>query len=424
MNTTRRSFLKSAALGAAGAPLLLESCNSHTEQAGFAPVASYSSLDDAISSPVLKKELFPDPVIIDRLELLRYEDNFICRITSTDGAEGLSVANNEQMASLYPIFVNRLQPFFPGKDARQWEALLEEIYVYQSNYKLQNLALWVPLATIEFAVLDMLGKIAKKSMGELIGEIRHPRVAVYQANNFRGKSAAESIGLIKRQVARSGARAVKIKVGGRMSQNRDYPPGRTEELVPMVRKTFGDDMILYADSNGSYDVSEAIRIGKLLEEYQYEFFEEPVPFDWYEETRQVNEALSIPIAGGEQEPSMQNFRSLIGNSALDVVQPDLFYFGGMIRSMKVARMAAFMGKACTPHISGSGLGYLYMMHFVSALPNAGPFHEFKGFNKYIPLDGPASSMSSFNGMVVVPTGPGLGMTIDPEFVAKHQPVEG
>ena len=100
MNTTRRSFLKSAALGAAGAPLLLESCNSQTEQAGFAPVASYSSLDDAISSPVLKKELFPDPVIIDRLELLRYEDNFICRITSTDGAEGLSVANNEQMASL------------------------------------------------------------------------------------------------------------------------------------------------------------------------------------------------------------------------------------------------------------------------------------------------------------------------------------
>ena len=63
------------------------------------------------------------------------------------------------------------------------------------------------------------------------------------------------------------------------------------------------------------------------------------------------------------------------------------------------------------------------MHFVSALPNAGPFHEFKGFNRDIPLDGPGSSMSSFNGMVVVPTGPGLGMTIDPEFVEKHRVVE-
>ena len=422
MKATRRSFLKTSAVGAAGAPLVLGSCNSISEGPGKGSTADYKQLDKALSLPVLKKELFPDPVIIDRLELLRYEDNFICRITSTDGAEGLSVANNEQMASLYPIFVNRLQPFFPGKDAREWEALLEEIYVYRSNYKLQNLALWVPLATIEFAVLDMLGKIAGKPIGGLIGEIQRPRVAVYRANNYRGKSAAESIGMIRREVERSGAMALKIKVGGRMSQNRDYPPGRTEALIPMVRKSFGDKMIIYADSNGSYDVAEAIRIGKLLEEYQYDFYEEPVPFDWYEETQEVKKALSIPIAGGEQEPGMHNFRWLIGNNALDIVQPDIFYFGGMIRSMRVARMAEVMGKACTPHISGSGLGYLYMMHFVSALPNAGPFHEFKGFNKYIPLEGPGSSMSSFNGMVVVPTGPGLGMTIDPEFVAKHRVV--
>ena len=423
MKATRRSFLKASALGAAGSPLLIGSCNSDPERTGKGSLADYTLLDEVLSKPVLKKDLFPDPVLIDRLELLLYEDNFICRVTSTDGAEGLSVANNAQMASLYPIFLNRLQPFFTGKDAREWETLLEEIYVYKSNYKLQNLALWVPLATIEFAVLDMLGKIAKKPIGELIGEIQRPRVAVYQANNFRGKSAAESIGMIRRQVAQSSAIAVKIKVGGRMSQNRDYPPGRTEKLIPMVRKAFGDKMILYADSNGSYDVAEAIRIGKLLEEYKYDFYEEPVPFDWYEETGQVIEAFSIPIAGGEQEPSMHNFRWLIGNNALDVVQPDIFYFGGMIRSMKVARMAEAMGKACTPHISGSGLGYLYMMHFVSALPNAGPFHEFKGFNKYIPLEGPGSSMSSFNGMVVVPTGPGLGMTIDPGFVEKHQVVE-
>jgi len=423
MTSTRRSFLKASLLSAAGAPLFLSSCRTASDRQYPALQASYASLDEALAAPVLKRNLFPDPVVIDRLELLRYEGNFICRVTSTDGAEGLSVANNDQMASLYPVFVNRLQPLFPGKDARDWEALLEEVYLYKSNYKLQNLALWVPLATIEFAVLDMLGKIAGKPMGELIGEIHHPRVAVYQANNFRGKSAAESIGPIRRQVEKSGARAVKIKVGGRMSRNLDHPPGRTEELIPMVRKAFGDQMILYADSNGSYDVPEAIRIGRLLEEYNYDFYEEPVPFDWYEETQKVNEALSIPLAGGEQEPSMRNFRWLISNHALDIVQPDLFYFGGMVRSMKVARMAAAMGKACTPHISGSGLGYLYMMHFVSALPNAGPFHEFKGFNGRIPLDGPGSSMSSFNGMVVVPTAPGLGMDIDPDFVAKHQVVE-
>ena len=216
------------------------------------------------------------------------------------------------------------------------------------------------------------------------------------------------------------AKAVKFKIGGRMSKNQDDPPGRTEALIPLVREAFGPEMTIYADSNGSYDVAESIRIGKILEEYQIDFYEEPTPFDWYEETRAVADALSIPIAGGEQEPSMRNFRWLIGNDALDIVQPDIFYFGGMIRSMRVARMAATKGKMCVPHISGSGLGYLYMMHFVSAVPNAGPYHEFKGFNSNIPLECPTVDLTSKGGIIEVPTGPGSGVIIDPEFVAKHQ----
>jgi L-alanine-DL-glutamate epimerase-like enolase superfamily enzyme len=106
------------------------------------------------------------------------------------------------------------------------------------------------------------------------------------------------------------------------------------------------------------------------------------------------------------------------------VQPDTYYFGGMIRSMKVARMAHAMGKACTPHMSGGGLGYLYMMHFVSALPNALPHHEFKGFKSEVPFECKTSPLVSVNGVVKVPTGPGLGVTIDPDFIRKHQPVAG
>ncbi len=416
MHLTRRHFLQSAALSTLGSVAALSTSSTSTG----APLSDYADLDQILARPVLKKELFHSPVIIDRLELLRLDDNFLCRVVATDGAEGISVSNNMQMISLYPIFTLRLQPFFIGKDARDWEALLEEVYVYQSNYKLQNLALWVPLATIEFAVLDMLGKIADKSMGALIGDIHHPEIAVYQANNYRGKSAEESIALIQKEVGESQAKALKFKVGGRMSHNADYPPGRTEKLIPLVRETFGDAMTIYADSNGSYTPDEAIRIGRLMEEYQYDFYEEPVPFDWYEETLQVADVLSVPIAGGEQEPSMHNFRWLIHHNALDIVQPDIFYFGGMIRSMKVARMAAARGKACTPHISGSGLGYLYMMHFVSAVPNAGPYHEFKGFNNELPLESPTSTLTSKEGIVQVPTGPGLGVTIDPEFIGRHK----
>ncbi len=418
MNLNRRSFLKSASISSAGI-VALNSCNPVSEKTN----TDYSRLDQIINEPVLKTDLFPDPVIIDSLELLRYEDNYLCRVRSKDGFEGISVGNNDQLKSLYPIFIHRLQSFFHGKDARDWESLLNEVYVYKSNYKLQGLALWIPLATIEFAILDMLGRISGKSIGGLIGDVKNTRIAVYQANGDRGIPSGQTIENIKKQLEESKAKAIKFKLGGRMNA-KDTPPGRTEQLIPLVRKTFGDDMTIYADSNGSYTVDEAIRIGKILEEYRIDFYEEPVPFDWYEETKQVNEALNVPIAGGEQEPSLHNFRWLIANRALDIVQPDIFYFGGMIRSMKVAKMAELFEMPCTPHISGSGLGYLYMMHFVSAIQNPGPFHEFKGFNTEIPLTCETSSLESDSGIVTVPSGPGSGIEIDPDFIAKHEIVKG
>jgi L-alanine-DL-glutamate epimerase-like enolase superfamily enzyme len=419
MNHTRRDFIAKGAMGAGLLAGGFTSCQPVPESANQDLDDRYRKLDEVLAEPVLKSELFPVPVIIETLELLRYGDNFICRVRSTDGAVGVSAGNNAQLISLYPIFVNRLQPFFIGKDVRKLEEVMEKVYVYKSNYKLQNLALWVPMATIEFAILDMLGRIAGKSIGELIGEIHNPKVAVYRANNYRGTSALESIDMIKQNVEETRAKALKFKVGGRMSRDADYPPGRTEELIPLVRKTFGDDMVIYADSNGSYSAKEAIRIGKIMEAHNFDFYEEPVRFDWYEETKQVADALNVPIAGGEQEPSLRQFRWLIANDALDIVQPDMFYFGGMIRSMKVARMAAAFDKPCVPHISNSGLGYLYMMHFVSAIPNAGPYHEFKGFNREIPAECKTSTLESEEGVVTVPSGPGMGLDIDPDYISKH-----
>lgn len=420
MKLNRRKFLKYGSIGSLGLfPSI--SCNFIGEEPSSDRV--FFEIDKVLNQPVIDSSLIKEPIIIKSLELKRYKNNFICEVTSTRGATGISVGNSDQLKSVWPIFYTRLQPYLIGKDVSDLEVILEGIYLYKSNYKLQNLALWVPWATIEFALLDMIGKIQNKSIGELLGKVHHPKISVYQANNFRGKSAEESIDLIKENVDVSGAKAIKFKIGGRMSKNKDFPSGRSEKLIPLVRETFGEDMILYADSNGSYDVEEALRIGQILEKYKYDFYEEPVPFDWYEETKQVTQKLSVPIAGGEQEASMRNFRWLIGNRALDIVQPDLFYFGGMIRSIKVARMAQVINIPCVPHISGNGLGYLYMMHFVSSIPNAGPYHEFKGFNKQIPYQCDTSELRSIEGVVEVPKGPGLGLTIDPDFIKKHKSLQ-
>jgi L-alanine-DL-glutamate epimerase-like enolase superfamily enzyme len=428
MRTNRRKFISTALTGGLAATWSRSCSGSEAKESGSGiQRADYARLDKILKQPVLKKELFSTPVIIKSLELLRYNGSFLCRVRSSDGAEGISVGHSG-MNSLYPIFLNALKPFFIDKDARELDLLLEKVFIYKLNFRLSGMALGIPLATIEFAILDMLGRIANKSIGELIGEIHHRRVAVYQATEYREKPLKESLELIKRDVAKYNAHAVKIKVGGLMFMTKDInavgPKGRTEKIIPLIRKTFGDKMALYADANGFYSVVEAIRVGKLLEEYGYGFFEEPVLFDWYEETKQVADAMTIPIAGGEQEYSLHGFRWLIANDGLQIVQPDNYYFGGMIRSMKVARMAQAFGKVCTPHMSGGGLGYLYMIHFVSALGNAFAHHEFKGLNTNVQFECKTSPLSVVNGKIKVPTGPGLGVEIDPDFIKKHEAVKG
>jgi L-alanine-DL-glutamate epimerase-like enolase superfamily enzyme len=422
MLSTRRDLFKSGLATAAAA--VLPKPTGYATHHNLSPAevkANFDKCNAAAAQPVFRRDLFPDPVIIDSIELLHYKKSWLCRVRSKDGAEGISISNAQQMASLYPIFVDRIAPFFLGQDARDLERLLDLSMVFQSNYKATGLAVFVPLATLEFAILDMFGKMAKKSIGLLISDkIYNPKIAVYQANGERYITPEETIAHLKRDVAISKAKAIKFKLGGRMS-HAETPPDRSTRLIPMVRETFGDEMVISADSNGSYGVDEAIRIGKIMQQYKYAFYEEPVPFDDYDGLQQVADALEIPIALGEQEPSTYNFRHVLAHNAVGIVQQDMFYLGGMVRCMKVARMAAALGKQCIPHISSTGLGYVYMMHFVSAIPNSGPYHEFKEFNNDLPYTCATSTLRSDDkGVITVPTGYGVGVEIDPAYIAKHE----
>jgi L-alanine-DL-glutamate epimerase-like enolase superfamily enzyme len=421
MRINRRKALAAGLAGSAAAAAVPLSALGHSD----AENPNYARLDAVLAQPTFKKELFAEPVIIQSVELLRYGRSFLCRVRSKDGVEGISVAHNT-MSVLYPIFVHRLQPLFIDQDARRLDELLEKALVFAFNFRLGGLGIGIPLATIEFAILDMMGRISGKSVGQLIGEIHNTHVPVYQATEWREKPVEESVALIKAAVEKSKAKAVKIKVGALMFMTKDLdargPAGRTEAIIPLIRETFGDDMALYADANGYYkDVNEAIRVGKLLQEYNYSYFEEPVFFDWLEGTKQVADALSIPVAGGEQQHGIHAFRWLLANDGLDIVQPDHYYFGGMIRSLKVARMGDAMGKKCIPHLSG-GFGFIYMLHLVSAMPNAGPHIEFKGYED-LPVECKTSSLRLEDGKIKVPTGPGIGVDIDPDYIKRYNVVK-
>lgn len=135
MRHSRRQFIGTAF--AAGIGTALPACNSGSINIK----TKYTALDEIMNKPVFKREFFTDPVIIESAELLRLANTFLCRVRPESGADGLSLANNDKIKSLWPVFMNKLRPFFPGKDARDLEKILADIYVYQSNYKMQNLAI-------------------------------------------------------------------------------------------------------------------------------------------------------------------------------------------------------------------------------------------------------------------------------------------
>ncbi len=412
MNLKRRDFIKTGVVASiAGTwPKTLPN-----DKAGKDDLSA--RLAKLMAEPVLKKELFKQPVKLTSVELFQNGKHYLVRVRSTDGAEGLAAAHDSVMATTYPIFLKRIAPYFVGKDARELETLIHEVYLRDSNYKWQGLPFWVCVAALEIAVLDLLGKVANKPLGELLGGVVRKDVAVYRASGNRGNTPEAEIAYLQKIVAETGAQAIKFRLGARMHYD-DASTKRDLAMIPLTRKTFGDKMTIYADANGSYDVPMAIRIGKLMEAQKFRFFEEPVPFDYYDETKQVADGLKIPIALGEQESSLRSFRHIIETGTARIVQPDLLYFGGLTRSIKVARMAAAAGLECTPHMSGGGLGYLYIAHYASCVPNCGPHQEYKGEDDTMPVECETSSLKSENGVMKIPSGAGLGIKFEPGFVNK------
>ena len=186
MKTNRRKFISTAVAGGMAATAMpLTSCASGTGNPATSTdlAERYARLDEILKEPLLKRELFPDPVVIESIELLRDRNNFLCRVRSKDGAEGMSVGHPNISRISWPV-MNNLINSFKGKDARDLDELIYR--VSQPGSKRAGVPERVQIATLEFAVLDMLGNIAGVPAGKLIGEIHNPKIAVYQGFPLRG----------------------------------------------------------------------------------------------------------------------------------------------------------------------------------------------------------------------------------------------
>lgn len=378
-----------------------------------------AALEAIIRQKMVKTDGIPGPLTIQSIDM-RLCDGFCLLVTRTEcGLEGVSIAGGN-WEYFYPILQKKIAPHFLGTDARDLEDTLEAVYVRDLNYKIQGLAYWCCVSWLEASILDILGKAKNVPIGELFGPRVNERVSYYCASGNRGTTPEEEIEILAARIASIGAKAVKFKIGGRMSWDSDSMRGRSEELIVMARKYFGDDFIIHADGNGSFMPAKAIEYGKLLEEIDAYFYEEPCRFDYLWETKEVADALAIPLAFGEQETSLRRFQWLIANDAAQVLQPDIQYMGGFIRAAKVAKMAALAGIPITPHISG-GIQYAHVLMLASFTPNMGRYQELKtGYEET--KDFFTTELVLRDGQMNIPTGAGLGMSFDKAFLERGETV--
>jgi L-alanine-DL-glutamate epimerase-like enolase superfamily enzyme len=363
----------------------------------------------------------PRPVTVATVELLHAEGNYFVRATSTDGVTGTIVAN-ERAEYLAPILQKRVAPHFLGRDARDIETITDELYHADSNYKLAGIALWCCVGYMDFALLELMGQASGRSVAELLGGVKKTVFPAYMSSTRRDTTAEQEVEWLTPRLAETKATAVKFKIGGRMSNNADVYPGRSEKLVALARKTWGDKMVLYVDSNGSYDAPKAIEVGKMLEAHNVAFYEEPCPFEDYEATKKVADALKIPVAAGEQDSSLLRFSEMIRDRTLDIVQPDMNYNGGLIRACKVAKMAEMHGIPVIPHSPQPMPQAAYVLQFAARTPNFGPHFEYPARQPKNPPTWFTPDMKVENGVVNLPPGPGFGVRYDPALLQKAETV--
>lgn len=340
----------------------------------------------------------------------------IVRVTTRDGRTGFGQLSSFEPDITATVLHRQVARHVLGRDPAHIDALVDR--VIDANMKFPWSYVCRALAGVDTAIWDLYGKILDKPVCELVGGKRRA-LRVYGSSMRRDIAPQEEAARLARLRDSHGFRAFKVRVGVPTGHDRDAAPGRTEKLIPAVRKAVGDDVQLLADGNSCYTPPRAIEVGRLMEEHRYYWFEEPCPYWELEWTAEVAAALTMNVAGGEQDNDLAQWRRMIRMNAVDILQPDLCYVGGWTRAWRVALMGRKAGKPVVPHSSHLSLVTLFSMHFMAAIPNPGPFLEFTiegDINRTEGLYSP--SLVVKDGQVEIPAGPGWGVRINPQWLEK------
>lgn len=355
---------------------------------------------------------------ICRLETFHTE--FVCfvKATAEDGAVGWGQTSTYNADITAAVFHRQIAPWALGQASEDIAALVARIE--RAEHKFPGTYRNRAMAGLDTALWDMAGKRAGVPVTALIGGTPGP-VRAYASSMQRDIFPHDEAERLKRICSERGFTAAKFRIGAECGRDVDQWPGRTEEIIPIVTQALtGIDTLV--DANSGFSVARAIAVGRMLQDHGVGHYEEPVPWWDLVATKAVSASLDIDVTGGEQDFDLGKWAQMIQMRAVDVVQPDVMYLGGLSNTLKVARMAAEAGLPCTPHAANLGLVTPCTMHLLRALPNAGKYLEFSiEGDAYYPWQRDLFLGTPFvvaDGNLQVTDAPGWGVDINPAWLAQ------
>lgn len=302
-----------------------------------------------------------------------------------------------------------LRPHLVGLDPLLTERLWEHMYhgAIVRAYGSRGFGVAV-LSGVDIALWDIKGKAAGMPVYRLLGGFRRDIVAYASAVFWKGQP--DEAAVAARTWVERGFSAVKLKVGA--DSQRDVI------AVKAVREAVGPDVLLMVDANMVYTPDAAIRFGREIEPCDIFFFEEPVFVEDVEGHRRVAQALQIPVATGENMYTRFPFRDLIAREGIDIVQADVARVGGFTEGRRIVDLAGAHGLGFAPHTFGDGLTFVANLHMIAASATGLIAERDITWNPL--MEGLLIGMPEFrDGRVWLSDRPGLGVELDPGFVAAH-----
>jgi D-galactarolactone cycloisomerase len=337
----------------------------------------------------------------------------LVRIDTDEGLVGWG--ETAPIGAVQTMIERHLGPMLIGKDPVAHRPLWRQLWG-------PNFGDPLAVAGIDIALHDLWGKALGLPITDLYGGRLRERVAAYaSAMNYQeGLEPEEHYPEEAAYYTEQGFRALKMRLGG-------LPLARDVAAATAVREVVGPSVRLMADGNGAYSLSTAVKMGRELEQLDFYWFEEPIPQPNYAGYEVLTEKLDIAIAAGEALGSREAFRNVVERRAMDIVQPDVSLCGGFAECLFIAEMARLWAMPCMPHCWGGAIVVAATVHLLALLPDASwarttespmlemdtaenPFRDkLAGSQLHIGKDG----------MVAVPTAPGLGIEIDEEMVKRY-----